>query len=73
MGIYRENTEFELKMSQKAASLEIKTWNDNVKMKLGYVFSVILCDKMHHCPLRPFHIKAGSTALTTIPLSECDD
>jgi hypothetical protein len=40
MGIYRQNTEFELKMSQKTASLEIKMRNDNVKMKLGYVFTV---------------------------------
>ena len=54
-----------VKMSQEAASLEIKTWNDNVKMKLRYMFRVIiLFDNAHHCPLRPFNIMIGSTTLT---------
>jgi hypothetical protein len=47
------------------ASLEIKTWNDNVKMKVGYMFRVIiLFDNAHHSPFRPFNMMVGSTALT---------
>ena len=64
MGKYRQNMEW-VHMSYKAVSLEIKTWNDNVKTKLGYMFGVItLFDNAHHCPLRPFNTVVGSTELT---------
>jgi len=68
MGKYRQNMEW-VKMSQKAASLEIKAWHNNVKMKLGCMLRVIiLCDNAHLSPLRPFTITVGSTALSAIPL-----